>query len=254
MLKKENAAKNAKAHTEDVAIRYKQAIKNAIDNSVIIRGKHNVESFYNKENSNKPKIFVANTDTVSALTNKDFKNNTITILNFASYKNPGGGYIRGSVAQEECLCAESFLYNVLSDKKFADYYNYNKAHPNNGLYSNAAIYTPGVIFEHGRIKKSANVITCAAPNKNAAIKNGISINDNSTILRNRIEFIKCITEQYPTDILILGAYGCGVFGQNPVEVASIFSEVFKMAKNKMIIYAIPGGNPLEVFRNVFYTL
>ena len=44
----------------------------------------------------------------------DEEKESICALNFASYKNPGGKFMDGSSAQEECLCHESILYEVLS--------------------------------------------------------------------------------------------------------------------------------------------
>ena len=69
------------------------------------------------------------------------------VLNFASYKEPGGKFIDGSRAQEECLCAESYLYNVL--KRFQHYYDWNKhRHLDLAMYRNRALYTPNVVFFH----------------------------------------------------------------------------------------------------------
>ena len=69
-----------------------------------------------------------------------FNSNTkIAVLNFASYKNPGGMFLQGSFAQEESLCHRSTLYNVLSEY-FPLEYRYNNANLNKGLYDHFAIY------------------------------------------------------------------------------------------------------------------
>lgn len=59
------------------------------------------------------------------------------VLNFASFKNPGGGFLKGTVAQEEYLCQNSTLYNVLS--RFTSYYEKNR------LSTNDALYSPGIV-------------------------------------------------------------------------------------------------------------
>ncbi|MFR3451345.1 MAG: TIGR02452 family protein [Collinsella sp.] len=69
----------------------------------------------------------------------------LAVLDFASFTNPGGGYTRGSWAQEEALCAESFLYNVL--EKQGDWYGENRRRNINcDLYRNRALVVPKVRF------------------------------------------------------------------------------------------------------------
>lgn len=165
----------------------------------------------------------------------------VAALNFASYRNPGGKFIDGSNAQEECLCHRSNLYNIL--RNFEPYYRENNKKPNKNLYTDRALYTPDVIF-HDETKDhivKADVITCAAPNWTAATKWNVSQVENTLVLAQRIQFIKDIAELETVDVLILGAWGCGVFGQNPRTVAKLFNFIFRESDIKNIIYAIPGG-------------
>ena len=165
----------------------------------------------------------------------------IAVLNFASYRNPGGKFIDGSNAQEECLCHRSNLYNIL--KNFESYYKANNKEPNKNLYTDRALYIPNVIF-HDEARNhivKADVITCASPNWTAAKKWDVSQVENTLVLAQRIQFIKDIAEFEAPNVLILGAWGCGVFGQNPRTVAKLFNFIFKRTSITNIIYAIPGG-------------
>lgn len=183
----------------------------------------------------------------------------IAVLNFASYKNPGGMFLDGSKAQEECLCHESFLYNVL--KRQTDYYAWNRMRLNKALYKDRALYTPSVrFFKKGNIKTDpdgvlCDVITCAAPNKSAAQKYvGVSDAENSAALRSRIHFLLQVAALSRAEVLILGAYGCGVFGQDPEEVATVFAEELKMFNFKKVVFAIiENGHDsnYEVFKRTF---
>lgn len=172
-------------------------------------------------------------------------------LNFASYTYPGGGYITGDMAQEEALCWDSLLYNVL--KKFSEYYRWNKYNRNNYLYKNRAIYTPNVPFNSF---EQCDIITCAAPNKKKAMSglSKITEKDNYAALASRIRFILDIAEDQGVDTLILGAFGCGVFGQNPHEVAEVFKKLILsgMYGFEKIIFAIPCDTTenLNAFRSV----
>lgn len=163
------------------------------------------------------------TDSVDAIFN--FTDKRVCVLNFASYKNPGGMFMNGSKAQEECLCHESFLYNVLSS--FDRFYKQNKDNLNKALYTNRAIYSPKIKFGHKGKTMFADVLTCASPNKYTAQKMcKVTDEENIKALRDRIRFILYIlyNKREKLDCVILGAFGCGVFGQSPQEVASIFRE------------------------------
>ena len=165
------------------------------------------------------------------------------ILNFASYKNPGGKFLEGSSAQEECLCHESYLYNVL--EKFDNTYYAShrlKGATNRALYHNEAIYTPNVTFIKNDIEFKCDVLTCAAPNYAAAHRYfDVGPKENAEILYSRIEFIRKILEVNNVQIAILGAFGCGVFGQDPNLVASYMNKIFGQSNIDTIIYAVPKG-------------
>ena len=200
------------------------------------------------EFNQKPNIQLVQKDTVSALfediTEKD---GHVGILNFASYKNPGGGYLNGSYAQEEALCHVSTLYSVLCSQ--SRFYNVNIHHLNNSLYTNRALYSPDIVFFPEDYDKYADVITCAAPNRKAALKKGMSEEENEEALKSRIKFIYNIANENQIDTLILGAYGCGVFGQDPKKVASLFLECAP-GKVNTILFAIPKGRNYESFKEV----
>lgn len=203
-------------------------------------------------------IKVIDTDTVSAILNCDSEH--VQVLNFASYKNPGGRYMDGSMAQEEAICHGSSLFPVLS-YHLLDYYEWNKKHLNKALYLNRGLYSPDILFfdDKENFKKKADVITVAAPNFSPGKRYGsVSAKENSKVLRDRIQFVLDIAvDNFKGDgnsTLILGAYGCGVFSQNPYEVATIFKEFLSKPEYQVfdnVVFAIPSGKNLDTFREVF---
>lgn len=251
---KEKRAEQARKHTKEMEDNWKEAIDTAVKNTIC----YSVDFKCKKEiKDRKMAIIVDDIDSVSAI----FKYPTgarNAVLNFSSYKNPGGMFINGSKAQEECLCHESFLYNVLSQKN--DFYEWNNKHKHKALYLNRALYSPSIIFikDVGSeiLYKHCDVITCASPNKSAAQKyQGVSDEENTESLRSRIKFVLDIAKDNGVKTLILGAYGCGVFGQNPIEVASIFKEYLETTHKcfDTVVFAIPEGRDgnLKPFKEVF---
>lgn len=246
-------AKQAKLHTEEMQRKYINEILYSVNNTQIYRKDFRIE--VSQRNETQTGIIVIDADTVEA-TSKWNEGKT-AVLNFSSYKNAGGMFLNGSKAQEECLCHASFLYNVLASYTQA-FYEWNNQHKNKALYLNRALYSPDIVFEYNESVFKCDVITCAAPNKSAAQKyQNVSDDENTKFLRERIKFVLKIAYDNNVETLMLGAYGCGVFGQNPTEVATIFKEYLSTDFNrcfKNVIFAIPKSstnNNYTAFENVF---
>ena len=197
----------------------------------------------------KPTFTVTDNDAVTEVFSSH--EGKICVMNFASYTNPGGNYLGGSQAQEEALCSQSILYEVLSRKK--DWYQYNAKHKNRGLYEDRCLYSKDVLFFLKNDTKIADVITIPAPNISVLKYNpkAFKKSDNNNVLFTRTQLLKTICELNKVNTLIAGAWGCGVFAQNPVDVAHIFKKVFVTTTIDKIVFAIPGGNNLNTFRTVF---
>lgn len=171
----------------------------------------------------------------------------IAVLNFASATTPGGGVLSGSSAQEESLCRVSTLYQSLTSKNAKIYYEMNRRHKDR-YYTDWIIYTPDVVvfrnddFEDMSVLPiekwyDCNVITCPAPNMRQQVKNRFNPDDNigvispnatreyKEIMKNRIRRILAIAERMRNTHLILGAFGCGAFMNDPKIVSELFKEV-----------------------------
>lgn len=221
---KNDRAKIAKKHTKEMEEKYRDQIERSIEQTKIYEGSLSSSS---PDLGRSCVYTMYGKDCVSAIL--EHASGKTAVLNFASYKHPGGMFLEGSRAQEECLCHESFLYNVLSAFE-KDYYAWNCEHKNRGLYTNRALYSPKICFERDDQKVYCDVITCAAPNYTTAAKYCfVSREENSKILRSRIKFVLDIAESEGVETLILGAFGAGVFGQDAEEVAKIFKE--ELTKN-----------------------
>ena len=178
-----------------------------------------------------------------------FDNGTkhFAVLNFASATTPGGGVLSGSSAQEESLCRVSTLYQSLTSKNAKIYYDMNKHHKNR-YYTDWIIYTPDVVvfrnddFEDMSVLPffkwyDCNVITCPAPNMRQQMRNRFNPDDNNglippnatneykEIMKNRIRRILATAERMHNTHLILGAFGCGAFMNDPRVVSELFKEV-----------------------------
>jgi len=177
---------------------------------------------------------------------KEYNREKIAVLNFASAKNPGGGFLGGASAQEESLARSSSLYHSLL--KCMEAYQFNR-NESTYLYSDYMIYSPNTVFwfdDKGFPFKNpylVDVITSAAPNRGAMLQNN-KLNELECIestFKRRIELVLRLALDNKVKTLILGAWGCGVFRNKTEDVARYFKEVIDEKfenKFKKIVFAV----------------
>lgn len=151
----------------------------------------------------------------------------LALLNFASATRAAGGFLQGAKAQEEDLARCSALYECLRTQ--TDFYALHRVR-DSPLYSDAMIYSPEVPFfrlrSESRLDRAyeASVITAAAPNATKARRAGlVTPAELEAIFRRRTGKLLALAEARGQRTLVLGAWGCGVFGNDPVMAADSFA-------------------------------
>ncbi|WP_067474532.1 TIGR02452 family protein [Actinomadura hibisca] len=150
----------------------------------------------------------------------------IAVLNFASARNPGGGYLGGAKAQEEDLCRNALLYPCLLQAP--DYYTAHRDSPDL-LYSDRVIWSPDVPVHRdgdGRLLAEpylVSFLTSPAPNAGEVLRRDPSVRDRiPRVLHQRAERVLAVAAHHGARQLVLGAWGCGVFRNDPDDVAEAF--------------------------------
>ncbi|MEU2969611.1 TIGR02452 family protein [Streptomyces ardesiacus] len=150
----------------------------------------------------------------------------VAVLNFASARNPGGGYLNGAQAQEEALCRASALYTCLLRAR--EFYDHHRAH-RDPFYTDRVVHSPGVpVFrdDHGRLLDEpyrAGFLTSAAPNAGVVLRTAPErAAELPGALAVRAERVLETAVAHGYRRLVLGAWGCGVFRNDPDQVAGAF--------------------------------
>ena len=180
----------------------------------------------------------------------------MAVLAFASFTNPGGGYIQGYLGQEATLCADSYLYNVL-DKQRKWYGENRRRNINCELYRNRALVVPAVRFDRKHVHAYADVIVAAAPNAKRA-RQEYRVSDDALLdaLRDRIRFVLAICDELGREKLVLGAWGCDNNGFDAEAVAELFREELASGdfKVKQVFFAVPSTRWDEDFAKFEHVL
>ena len=229
-------------YTQDAAL--KEAVKHSRQNT----------QFYQPGSVSLPKEALARfSDEATIVVSRDrtfqatekYAGQKVTVLNFASATNPGGGVTRGSSAQEEALCRCSTLYPcLLGDKLWQSYYQMHR-NRHNATHTDACIYVPDVWIiktdtdspvRLPRDKmRTVDVICCAAPNLRERPGNSMNPDASPAIRlskdelyalhRERARKIMSVAALHGTEVLVLGAFGCGAFCNPPAIVAAAYRDV-----------------------------
>ena len=176
----------------------------------------------------------------------------VCLLDPANYRTPGGNYLGGGWSPEEQICAESNLFPILEGLREA-FYDGNKHTGRGGLFTDRAVYLSNVIFTTGGIMQKRDVLVCAPPNRRFALENHRSEAECDIDLSNRVRTVLHIAAANEVDTLVLPAFGCGFFDNDPSKVAGLFQTWIEAHPGQFenVVFAIPGGPSLDVFRQVF---
>ena len=184
----------------------------------------------------------------------------VMCLNFASAKNPGGGFLGGALAQEECIARASALYPCLLQVE--DYYATHRQ-MRSCLYSDRMIYSPAVPVIKDEDGRLLNEPVCVTVVTSAAVNAGIVRRDERDdtdsilpVMEVRINKLLALCAHKQHNVLILGAWGCGVFRNDPEQIAQLFKEALSGAfagQFKKVVFAIKTNdeNMMDAFRTRF---
>ncbi|MFI2643977.1 TIGR02452 family protein [Streptomyces sp. NPDC018610] len=169
----------------------------------------------------------------------------VAVLNFASARNPGGGYLNGAQAQEEALCRASALHTCLLEAR--EFYDHHRAH-RDPFYSDRVIHSPAVpVFrdDRGRLLDepyTVGFLTAAAPNAGVVLRDAPERAAGlPRALAVRAERVLETAAAHGYRRLVLGAWGCGVFRNDPAQVAEAFRAPLA-----------PGGRFADAFEQVVF--
>ncbi|KAF9479077.1 hypothetical protein BDN70DRAFT_913332 [Pholiota conissans] len=191
----------------------------------------------------------------------------VGVLNFASAKNPGGGFIRGAQAQEESIARSSTIYPSLMTETGQKFYQPHKKDPKEGYYSHAMIYSPRVLFF--RADKGtwlppieADVLTSAAVNAGVVRRylrqrNSVDESELDAAMKERMARVLYLFELRGVRHLVLGSFGTGVFRNRVELVAGVWKELlvgeharFKDSFDR-VVFAVLGSATFKVFEETF---
>ncbi len=184
------------------------------------------------------------------------------VLNFANAHHAGGGFLLGANAQEEALCRCSALFAALSGETAAEMYRYNNTHISR-VESDYMLFSPKIcVFRDANCNLleepfQAAVITAPAPNRRGAALLAPNALLRETF-RRRIRIILAAAQKYGYSRLVLGAWGCGAFGNSPDDVSEDFRTVLLDegygTAFETVCFAVYGkedGRNLTAFRRTF---
>jgi uncharacterized protein (TIGR02452 family) len=169
-------------------------------------------------------IEVVNASTLSVARGLADKGHRVAALNFASAKNPGGGFLTGATAQEESLARASGLYAMLLGDPM---YGHHRSR-NDPMYTTWVIYSPDVpVFrlDDGQLLDEpylCSFLTSPAVNVGALRHRDRRGDEVRRVMQERIERVLGVAALHGHEVLVLGAWGCGVFKNDPEQIAELF--------------------------------
>lgn len=226
-----NAFEQGYYEFEGVQVDVSELHRNTMENITLYLPESFGDIELNKATNEKKTVYsLVSLPVVSALVKLNGRRK-VGILNFASAKNPGGGFLNGAQAQEESIAMCSNLY--LTQSKKWEYYEANRA-CDSMLYTDHMIYSQDVVFiredenDVWERPMTASVLTAPAVNMGQyLLKGNTDIEFANKVMKYRMRKILQVFAVQNNRTLILGAYGCGVFRNDSRTVAGFFMELLR---------------------------
>jgi uncharacterized protein (TIGR02452 family) len=222
--------------------------KNAVDNTRLFKPDELEEMRANNKKANnfQTQFEVTNETTLDAARRLAAEGiQDVLCLNFASAKNPGGGFLGGALAQEECIARATGLYPCLLQAK--EYYEYHRK-LNTCLYSDHMIYSPNVPILKDEGGNVLDKVVCTTIMTSPAVNAGVIRRQETSkvdkiipVMKVRVEKLLTLSLYNQHTTLVLGAWGCGVFQNDPEEIAQLFLEALtgRFANQfKRVVFAV----------------
>lgn len=196
------------------------------------------------------RIQVANETTLAAARRLSEPGQRVLALNFANGIEPGGGFLQGNRGQESVLCRSSALFATLQGDAM---YAHHKTRPRPDS-TDWAILSPDVpVFrtDDGTPLERPwllSVITCAAP---YAPTLGVEV--SARLMESRIRRVLAVARAFGYEALVLGAWGCGTYGNDPARIAAIFHAALREQAGAFaeVVFAVTDGSPERAFFGPF---
>ena len=195
--------------------------------------------------------------------------NKIGVLNFASAKKPGGGFLNGAQAQEESIARSSTLYPTLLTKTSEEFYTLHNHDTRSGYYSHAMIYSPGVLIfrdDDGGWVEPLEVDVVTSPAVNAGIVRktvdgklmpAATEKRIKKIMAERMGRILFLLEKEGVHNIVLGSFGTGVFQNKVDDMAQLWADLLTVPGARFscsferVVFAILGRKTFVDFKDAF---
>jgi len=206
-----------------------------------------------------PLVEVVNESTLVAARRLSTEGDDAAGLVFASARNPGGGFLTGARAQEEDIARASALHACLATA--GGFYEHHRA-SHDLRYSDRVIYAPRVPVFRDSLKLldrpfTLSMLVAAAPNLRAVLSNQPALADTvPAVVRGRAIRVLEVAAAHGHRRLVLGAWGCGVFGNDPTVVAEAFATALATVNVfDHVVFAVLDRGPVtttyDAFADVF---
>ena len=194
---------------------------------------------------------VAATSSFSAADEAVARGAKVMVLDFATDVQPGGGARHGKQqgTQEEMLCRQSTLLSGLETLRYP-------------MPSGGCAVVDGVcVFRNDDYSLRqepfyVSVVAAAMPNLQ-----GTDEAKKRAVVGQKLGAVLGAWDSSECDTLVLGAWGCGAFGNDAEEMAAMFRDVLQAPRpvrdGRRVVFAVPGGGGaagkarFEGFQKVF---